>query len=413
MMKRAGSLVVAGVLVSSCAVVASRDEFAAYRNFRYETNPDRRTTLGAEYLDRYRGGRFASEVQREISAREEEFWEERRSTLEGLQAYLQAFPAGTHVEEARARINVYEAERRRLAEERAAAEQAERERLAAERRAQNERQRLFARNTILYWLRQLGSIEGWGETLGTVAQRNPDFNAAFGGQPEPRCRAGRCVKTYQVDFTVPVPGRTALSRQLTLNLALETIADPAQQGRRLRRAQLVMPRRGLSIWYECETQGQCDPSDPNQRAQSVRWAMDQLKGIVATAFPNARETPPELVGPEPEPEGVEEEEGAQAAAQPVPPILPQPLGVQWSYVVGCGNVGGAQIQIPENARPVGWAETTGEAPPVRACLRIDAFSAPDIEGLPTTNEGLWITYIPPSALPQQPARPGRGRRGAR
>jgi hypothetical protein len=410
-MKRAVTLGLTGLLFGGCAVIASKDEYSAYRSFRYETNADRRTALGAEYMQRYPEGRFRSNVQAEVGRQEEDFWEDRRSTLQGLQAYLQAFPNGSHAGEARARVEVYEAERRRAIEAQQAAEQAERERLAAERRAANERQRLFARNTILFWLRQFGSLDGWGEPIATVAQRNPDFNTAFGGEPAPICRAGRCRKSFRTDFFVPQPGRSAIARTLSLSL------DLLMRERRIMQAQLVMHRRGLSVWYECETQGFCDPSDAEARQRSVRWAMDQLKGIVATAFPEARETPPELVGPEPEMEGAEEDEAAaqQAAAQPAPPIPPQPLGVQWSYIVGCGNLGGAQITIPENANPAGWSETTqGQNTPVRSCLRIDAYSAPDIEGV-SQDEGIRVSWIPSSALPHagggaRPARPARGHR---
>ena len=396
-MKRAGNLWMAGLLLGGCAVATSGSEYSAYRTFRYETNPDRRTALGSEYLHEYPQGNFRSSVMGEVSHQEEDFWEERRSTLQGLQAYLHAFPSGTHAGEARARVEVYETERRRQVEAQATAEQAERERLAAERRASNERQRLFARNTILFWLRQFGTLDGWGEMIPVVAQRNPDFNTAFGGEPPPVCRAGRCRKAFQTDFFVPQPGRSAIPRRLSLSL------DLMLRERRVMQAGLVMHRRGLSVWYECETQGFCDPSDAEARQRSVHWAMDQLKGIVATAYPDARETPADMVGPEPEMEGAEEDTDtaatAQAAAQPAPPIPAQPLGVQWSYIVGCGNIGGAQITIPENATPAGWNEASGAPPAVRSCLRIDAYSAPDIEGV-STDEGIRVSWIPQTAIPQ-------------
>jgi hypothetical protein len=185
---------------------------------------------------------------------------------------------------------------------------------------------------------------------------------------------------------------------------MDLLLRSSNNERRLMQAALVLHHRGLSFWFECETQGVCDPSDPDARQRSVHWAMDQLKGIVATAFPDARETPPELVGPEPEMEGAEEtpEEAVARTSAPSPPIPPQPLGVQWSYIVGCGNRGGAQIQIPDDAMPEGWAQAAGPPQPVRACLRIDAYSAPDIEGV-NTDEGLRVSYIPASALAGAPA----------
>ena len=93
---------------------------------------------------------------------------------------------------------------------------------------------------------------------------------------------------------------------------------------------------------------------------------------------------------------------------PWPPIPPQPLGTQFSYIVGCGNLGGAQITIPEGGRVENWAEAAQPNPPVHGCLRIDAYSAPDIEGV-NTDEGVRISWIPATALPRRaptpPARP--------
>src|SRR5687768_8589330 len=123
-MKRVGTVVVTGLLLSSCSLLASRDEYALYRAFRYETNREQRTVRGSAYIARYPQGQFRSDIQGEVSGHEDDFWEERRSTLEGLQAYLEAFPSGPHAAEARTRIGVYEAERRRTAEQQAAADQA-------------------------------------------------------------------------------------------------------------------------------------------------------------------------------------------------------------------------------------------------------------------------------------------------
>lgn len=413
-MKRASFVFASGLALSaSCATVTSQAEYGAFRTFRYESNTERRIHLGAEYMEHYPNGQFRSVVQADVLRREEDFWEEKRSTLEGLQVYLRAFPAGVHVQEANARVQAYENERRAQDEARRERERQERERLDTERRAANERQRRFARDTMVYWLRSIGVVEGWGERLGTIRERNAEFATAFGGAPEPAPRPNGVRKTYPIDFTVPVPGRTALSRRLNLSFDLITRLV-APRDRRVVQSQLVLHNRGLTAWFECETQGQCDPTDPEQRARSVRWSMDQLRGIVATAYPEARETPTNMAGPEPEMEGelgAEEASDAAAPATAAPAIPPQPLGVQFSYVVGCGaNIGGAQISAPEGSLPPNFVETAGPPLPVRSCLRIDAWSAPEIQGV-STDEGLRISFIPATAIPQ-PA-PARGRPGAR
>src|SRR5690242_19565556 len=92
------------MVLGGCATITSPDEYALYRTFQYEQNPDRRTAIGTEYTRRYPEGRFHDKVATEVAHREDEFWDERRSTLEGLQAYLLTFPSGNHSAEARARI---------------------------------------------------------------------------------------------------------------------------------------------------------------------------------------------------------------------------------------------------------------------------------------------------------------------
>lgn len=393
--------------VASCAVVTSRDEYGAFRALRYERDPDRRLQLASAFQRNYPNSSFRSVISSELGTREQQFWDEHRATMEGLEAYLHSYPSGSHAGEARARMEAINAERDAARREREEREAAERRRLEEERRAANERQRYFARTTFLYWLRQLGQLQGWGGTLREFGSANAQFSEAFGGAPQPQCRGRRCRKTYDVNFGVPVPGRTALQRQLSFSFDL--IRRDAQH---VDQSALLMQRRGLSSWYECESQSACDPNDAEQRANSVRWAMDQLRGIVAVAFPDARETPQSLVGPEPEMVGAEEEEAAQQAAPP-PPIPPQPLGTQFSFVVGCGNVGGAVISIPESARATEWSQAAGEAQPARSCLRIDGYSAPDIQGV-STDEGLQISFLPASSLPRGGrAAGGGGRRRGR
>lgn len=407
------SLVLATVVATGCSTLASRDDFTAFRAYRYESSADRRTQLGADYLERFPQGRFRAQVEADVRGREEEFWDQRRATLEGLQAYLDAFPNGQFAAQARQRIAAYEAERQEQLRRQREREEEDRRRREAERQAIAERQRMFVRNQMLFWLRTFGGINAWGEPLRVLAPQNPEFNNAFGAQPAPQCGAQRCRKLYHVDFFVPVPGRSALPR--SLDFALDLMLG---EGRRVYQTRLVLQRRGLSSWFECETAGMSDPNDPEQRQRSIQWAMDQLRGIIATAFPDARETPPELVGPEPEPEGElaadpAEQQEVSAAQSPIPP---QPLGTQFSYIVGCGALGGARISVPEGARPQGWTEASSEPAPVRACLRIDAYAAPDAEGI-SQDEGLRISFIPPSALQAPASRtarpPRRGGRGNR
>ncbi|MCL5459891.1 hypothetical protein M3M33_14740, partial [Loigolactobacillus coryniformis] len=88
----------------------------------------------------------------------------------------------------------------------------------------------------------------------------------------------------------------------------------------------------------------------------------------------------------------------------------------WSAVVGCNTQCATHVTAPAGSTPEGWSPPEGFAAAVpHACLRIDAYSAPDIEGV-RTDEGLRISFIPASALGTtptpavRPARPARPRR---
>jgi hypothetical protein len=439
------ALVLSLLSLSGCAAFAGADELSLYRSIRYEADPARRTHLGSEYVTRYPQGRFISSIGAEVSAAEEQFWEERRSTLDGLQAYIDAYPNGSHVGEARARIGVYEQERLAQRQAREARERAEREAREAARAAENERQRMYTRETMLYWLRATGAITGWGTTLGEIARANQEFANNFQNtSPAPVCRGGRCVKQHQLDFYVPVPGRAAQPRRLQFGFAL-TFTE-----RRLNGFSFTFANQGLATWYERETQTAVLADNAATRDAANAWALANLKGVVAMAFPNARETPESLRGEDPPDSGdvaddtatpaiggdvVDDTPPAGGTPPTTPPTTPpaggaggtaapgaalsgvpnHPLNTQFSYIVGhCGGLGGAEITIPEGAAPANFNAAAQQPPTVNGCLRIDGYTA--IQGV-SPNEGLVISFIPESALPRRgrgrPTRPARPARPAR
>jgi hypothetical protein len=438
MIRPRSALFLSLIAVAGCASFASTDELSLFRSIRYERDPARRTRMGSEYVSRYPNGRFTASIGAEVSAAEEQFWEERRSTLEGLTAYIEAYPQGVHVGEARARLAVYEQERQAQRQAREERERAEREAREAQRAAENERQRVFARETMLYWLRATGSITGWGNTLAEVATANREFANNFQTTaPAPVCRGGRCAKNYQLDFYVPVPNRAAQPRRLQFSFAL-TFSERRLNGFSFLFPNAGQPGQGLTVWYERETMTAVLPDQPATRDTANRWVLDNLKAIVAMAFPNARETPESLRGEDPDVGGdvaddssaaaiggdvVDDTAPAQsttttpaagganpagaatgAAGAALSGVPPHPLNTQFSYLIGtCANLGGAEITIPEGAVPANFNAAAQQPPTVNGCLRIDASIA--VPGV-TNAEGLTISFIPDSALPR---RGGRGR----
>ncbi len=396
-----------------CQTLASTHEYRLYRAYRYLGAGPERLAAGSAYIEAHPQGRFSAEVRREVETAEEDFWMEHRASVDGLSAYVQAFPRGSHVEEARQRLSVFEAARREQVTALRATEQAERERREEELRLAGARARIWARTNFDRWVRLFGGLQGWGQGFGPIVGANPSFREAFENAP-PQCRGAHCRKDFSQDFYISVPGRSALPRRINLQLDMVRTGND-----RLVNQVLVNLRgRGLTQWFESERQEPVTPGDAQAREAAVRWSMDQLRAVFGAGFPDARETPAALYGPPPEPMvmgGEEEEEEAPAApADPNACVIPsQPLGVRWSAVIGCPGLSNARpFTVPEEARtthatamePVGGV---GPAVTANACLRVDAYAALDAEGM-GTDEGIVFTLIPACALgPSTPARPAR------
>lgn len=114
-----------------------------------------------------------------VLAQEEDFWADHRSSVDGLNEYLRAFPVGTHHDEARERLRVFEQARAQQEAERRVAAEAERVRRETELREASARQRLWMRTQFNRWVRLFGGLNGWGQGMGPIVEGNPDFGAAF------------------------------------------------------------------------------------------------------------------------------------------------------------------------------------------------------------------------------------------
>jgi len=395
------------VALGGCRLLASPSEYALYRAYRYEAPRPERLAAGGRYLVAHENGMFAAEVRGVVQGQEEDFWSDHRSSVEGLNAYLLAFPRGMHAEEARERLRVFAQARAQQEAERQAQERAERERREAELREAALRQRFWMRSHFNRWIRLFGGLQGWGQGIGPIVQQNPDFGAAFENDP-PQCRASHCRKTYTLDFYIPVPGRSAVPRRLTFLLDMVRVGTE----RAVTQTFFTVRNRGLTQWWELERQQVAEADSAEARETAVRWTMDQLRAAMLASFPDATETPAALFGPPPEAvmQGVEEDENT--APEPVDPnacVIPsQPLGVRWSAVVGCTGQSGARLTASQEASELHARSLTSDEAPItpHACLRFDAYAAIDGEGM-STDEGMAVSLIPPCALaPARPTRPG-------
>jgi len=95
-------------LASGCAalrpVTTSTAEYSAFRTTRISPTIEGRIVAAARYLARYPDGTFATEVRAFYTMAEPLYFEQHRSTAEGLHVYLAALPRGPHAAEARQRL---------------------------------------------------------------------------------------------------------------------------------------------------------------------------------------------------------------------------------------------------------------------------------------------------------------------
>ena len=144
-----------------------------------------------------------------------------------------------------------------------------------------EARRLWGSRAVSYWTRILLGVERWNAPLAEVAAGNEDFDEAFGSPPRPRCVAAECIKFYQLDYAIPVPGRSRLDRTLRLLLRLRLTEG------RLTRAEMLLPNFGFSRWYELENRVPVYDEDTVQRGEVNEWALARIVPLVRSLAPEA------------------------------------------------------------------------------------------------------------------------------
>ena len=66
MMNHRSLLLVLTVANVGCAALTGNEEMSLYRAIRYETDNERRTHLGSEYVSRFPNGRFIAQMRVEV-----------------------------------------------------------------------------------------------------------------------------------------------------------------------------------------------------------------------------------------------------------------------------------------------------------------------------------------------------------
>lgn len=200
------------------AMIAGPVDYGDYRRIRLAESFDERLAAAWYYLEHHPDGVYAERIRRYVRKAEPVFFEVRRRSDSGLEAYLQALPHGPHADEALAELmrRRRAARRDRAADARAAAAG---ERLDAERA----RRELIA-DLPLRWTRMLLDGRLWS---GPLAEAPAELLVAFRLElPKPDCRwddgAGlyRCTKLLDREFPV-FDGGELSSHALTMWIELE------------------------------------------------------------------------------------------------------------------------------------------------------------------------------------------------
>ncbi|MBK8169000.1 MAG: hypothetical protein IPK60_01495 [Sandaracinaceae bacterium] len=264
----------AAALVAGCTIFASKSEYADYRAVRTAGSERDRVLAMHTYVANNPHGQWFAGIQAERMEMEQAVYDASKTTRAGLEFYLEAYPDGTFVEQARPRLAAFQTVQGRRDVEAGHAREVQ----ATRRQSQEEQRRTWVTRAVTYWGRTLFSITNWGQPIAQVAGLNPAFSRAFGENPAPRCTENECVKYYQNVYAIPVPGATRIDRtiQIVLRLKMESM--------RVVRAEVLLPSKGFSRWYEMENRTIVTDEDPTQREQAVNWALERLDPMIREGF---------------------------------------------------------------------------------------------------------------------------------
>lgn len=267
-------LVVAGS-ASGCAatagrLIASQDEYLAYRRVRVSTELAPRLAHSARYLECYPSGRWVTEVQPWFERAEYYYYLAHKHTPDGLKAYLDTLPNGPHADEARTELDDHRRQQRDerqvlLGIQAAAVE---------ERLAQRHQERERASDAFVHWLGRLLQIDTWGER---TSELNHNFLFAWRiDPPGARCTDDRCSRLVRQQYALP--GGEQGRRELVMEVVLLL-----REGR-LVRARLEGPEL-FSRLYEASTNKPVTPENPLARVLSIAHAVDVIQGAAEARMP--------------------------------------------------------------------------------------------------------------------------------
>jgi hypothetical protein len=261
-----------------CAIATTHQEYRAYRAFRDAADDRERLIAAAQYVQHNPNGMWRTEIQRERDAHEDGVWERSNATREGLEWYLQVYPDGEYAEQARPRLAALQ-----TVEQGRGQQDARQTALDSRRREeQAEAARTWVTRAVTFWTTTLLSVRNYGQPIQRVVEGNAEFNRAFGQPPAPQCAPAYCIKHYGQTYHIPVPGATRIDRHMDLYLRLGLTNG------RVERAELILPNKGFSRWYELENRTVVTDEDPEQRNAAINWVLERVQPAIEGAAQGAQ-----------------------------------------------------------------------------------------------------------------------------
>ena len=290
-----GILVLATAL-AGCAAFASHDEYGRYRTVRTASEERDRLIAMQEYVEHHPQGSWIAEVQAMRAESEDQIWISSSSTREGLEWYLQIYPDGRYVDQARPRLAALDHVANTAAEQ----AQAELALRAQQREAAAAARRTWVTRAVQYWTRTMVGLNGYGRSLRNVARGNADFAQAFGAPPAPVCVQNEyCIKHYGQLYHIPVPGSTRIDNHIDVYLRITM-----DEGR-VERAEILLPDHGFSRWFEMENGEVINDADETARFRAINWALERIQPIIEEVATGAQQI--DVIPDPPEPLQVHQE----------------------------------------------------------------------------------------------------------
>jgi hypothetical protein len=254
-------------------VVAESGDFTDYRAFRMAEADGDRLRRAQDYLEAHPRGAWAREVGAAFAREEPAWFEDAKTSRAKASEYLTWLPRGPHAAAAIAVLTAFDT---RIEDE-------ETDRMLKEARrtestlAQASAQRRVVGDAVLDALAALTEEGVYGAAIDETPSH---LRRVLGGEGRSTWGRSPTSRTRDVFFSIP----TKLERESRILSLAVTLGMDGQ----LVRSGTVAGADLFVSWAEADEMRPHDPTDPSERAQAARHAIDVLSGFFEARLPPAR-----------------------------------------------------------------------------------------------------------------------------